>query len=102
MFLPAINVVWWEEINSEETLAILSAKILVSSLYIKLTREIGLKAANSVVVGILRIRFLKVWLDDFSSGLPLKKWLTQVNIICFSPGHSALKKPTVKPSGPGD
>lgn len=33
MFLSVINVVWWEEIRSEETLTILSAKILVSNVY---------------------------------------------------------------------
>lgn len=88
--------------SSNDTLAILSAKILVSNLYIRFTQEIGMKSNSSVSVGFLGIRVIKVWLEDLSMGLPLKKFLTHVSTVCFSSGHKALKNSTVNPSGPGD
>lgn len=46
LFLPAIKIIWCEEISSEDTLNIMSARILVSSLYIGFTRDIDRKSTG--------------------------------------------------------
>lgn len=81
--------------SSDDTLAILSARIFVSSLYIRFTQEMGLQFDNSVAMGFLGIRVINMWLEDLRSGLPLKNCLTRVNTVCFNSGHRALKNPTV-------
>lgn len=55
IFLLAMKSVWWGDISLEETLAILSAKIFVSNLYIRFTQEIGLKSDSFVVVDFLEM-----------------------------------------------
>lgn len=49
-----MNVVWLGEKRSLEILTILSAKILVLSLYMRLTQEMDLKSVVSDVVGGFR------------------------------------------------